>query len=206
MCSPRCGLLVALLLVASSGPSSAQVPEEDAPAAKLPEGAYISLNPLSLGAFVPSTFTKEVLPYLHNLESGVSVAGGTYLPRTQLEGRLVLGSPSALIFCPQLHAGVRFFPLVIGGRTFPLGVGLFLRVWDTWYTHSGVHFLNLSPQPNIGYVVKMNRFFLDFRFGWVPIVLTGSTLDHSRPALSFTGTIPELSVNIGYGLEGKGTP
>jgi hypothetical protein len=166
---------------------------------KLPAGAYISLNPVSLPAFIPSTFTKEVLPFAHNLESGISFAGGYYFSRLQLEGRLVLGSPSALIFCPQIHTGLRYFPLSKkNGEILPLGFGLFIRAFDTYYTHSGIHFMNFSPQPQIGYVIRVNHFFYDFRIGWDVLVCTFSNLKYSSPRIAFSHFPPAVSINIGY--------
>lgn len=166
---------------------------------KLPTGAYISLNPISLTAFIPSTFTKEVLPFAHNLESGISFAGGYYFNRLQLEGRLVLGSPSALIYSPQIHTGFRYFPISKkDGKILPLGFGLFIRVFDTYYTHSGIHFMNFSPQPQVGYVIRVNHFFYDFRIGWDVLVFTTSNLEYSSPKIAFSHFPPALSLNIGY--------
>jgi hypothetical protein len=166
--------------------------------ASLPQGAYLSINPLSLLAFVPSTLTKEILPYAHGLESGLSLAGGYYFSRIQLEGRVVAGSPSALIFCPQLHAGVRWFPFMKDGDTLPVGLGVFVRGWDTYYTHSGIHFFNTAPQLQLAYVHNRNRLFFDFRIGWDFAVLTWSNLKHSTPDLAFSGFPPAASINIGY--------
>jgi hypothetical protein len=164
----------------------------------LPQGAYLSINPLSLLAFVPSVPTKEILPYAHGLESGLSLAGGYYFRRIQLEGRVVAGSPAALIFCPQLHAGVRWFPFVREDRSLPVGVGVFIRGWDSYYTHSGIHFFNTAPQLQLAYVYKRNRLFFDFRIGWDLAVLTWSNLEHSTADLNYSGVPPAVSINIGY--------
>jgi hypothetical protein len=165
----------------------------------LPAGAYISVNPISLTSFIPSTVTKEILPFTHGLESGVSLAGGYYFDRLQLEGRLVMGSPSALIFCPQIHAGFRYFPISKkDGEHFPLGFGLFIRAFDTYYTHSGIHFLNFSPQPQIGYVIKTHKFFYDLRIGWDLLVFTSSNLEYSSSKIAYSRFPPTFSFNIGY--------
>jgi len=133
---------------------------------KLPAGTYISINPISLSAFIPTVATKEVFPYIHNLESGLSLASGYYYNRSQLEGRIVAGSPSALIFCPQIQLGYRYFPLKSKNEEIlPLGFGLSIRAFDAYYTHSGIHFFNLSPQPQLEYVVRSHHFFFDFRLG-----------------------------------------
>jgi hypothetical protein len=166
---------------------------------KLPQGTYISINPLSLSAFIPSVPTKEILPYIYNLESGLSVASGYYFEQLHLEGRVVLGSPSALIFCPQLHAGMRYFPFKNKGKiVMPIGFGFFIRSWDTYYTHSHLHYINLAPHPNINYLVKVHKFFFDFRIGWDFAVATWSNLNHSSPKADFTGFPPTGSINIGY--------
>jgi hypothetical protein len=166
---------------------------------KLPAGAYVSINPISLSGLIPSTLTKEVLPYAHNLESGISLAGGYYFSHIQLEGRLVAGSPAALIFCPQIHTGLRYFPLRNKERErIPLGFGLFIRTFDTYYTHSGVHFLNFSIQPQFGYIIQARKFFFDLRIGWDLLVFTSSNLEYSSPKLAFSRFPPACSLNIGY--------
>jgi hypothetical protein len=178
---------------------SSQAPSETEKYAKLPQGTYISINPLSLSAFIPSVPTKEILPYIYNLESGLSVASGYYFKQLHLEGRLVLGSPSALIFCPQLHAGIRYFPFLNKDKNvIPFGFGFFLRSWDTYYTHSHQHFINLAPHPNINYLIKFNKFFFDFRVGWDFMVATWSNLNHSSAKIDYTGFPPTGSINIGY--------
>ena len=166
---------------------------------KLPQGYYISINPIALAAFIPSEVTKDFgLPFLHNLESGVSLAGGYYFSQLQLEGRVVLGSPSSLIFCPQLHAGIRAFPFRNKeNNVIPLGFGFFIRSWDTYYTHSELQYLNVSPQLNVGYLIKRKKFFYDFRIGLQFAVATWSNLEYSTPMADFIG-IPSASINIGY--------
>ncbi|MFN8208460.1 MAG: hypothetical protein U0T82_13780 [Bacteroidales bacterium] len=176
-----------------------QTPTETDKNGKLPQGSYISINPFSLSAFIPSVLTKEYLPYIYNLESGVSLASGNYFKQLHLEGRVVLGSPSALIFCPQLHAGIRYFPFTNKEKVvIPLGFGIFIRSWDTYYTHSKIHFYNLAPHPNISYLVKVNKFFIDFRIGWDFAVATWSNLEHSSPKADFTKFPPIGSINIVY--------
>jgi hypothetical protein len=186
-----------LLICGLASPALLSQPEDPSPT--LPSGAYLSMNPLALSAFIPSTFTREVLPYASNLESGLSLAGGYFFEGSQLEGRVVLGSPSALIFNPQLHAGFRYFPFTgSGNRVIPLGIGLFLRGWDTYYTHSGIHFFNLSPHLNIGYVLRMQKIFLDLRIGWDAAILTWSNLEYSSPRATFSAFPPTFSMNIGF--------
>ena len=162
-------------------------------------GPYISINPISLTAFIPSVVTNEYVPYAHNLESGVSLASGYFFNRIQLEGRVVIGSPSALIFCPQLHTGFFCFPFLNKERErIPFGIGFFVRSWDTYYTHSKIHFFNLSPHPGISYVVRKGDLFLDFRAGWDFAVFTWSSLEHSDPTFAFTNFPPTFSLNAGY--------
>ncbi len=166
---------------------------------KLPQGTYISINPLSLTAFIPSVPTKEILPYVYNLESGLSVASGYYFKQLHLEGRLVLGSPSALIFCPQLLAGIRYFPFKNKDKdVIPFGFGFFIRSWDTYYTHSHLHYFNLAPHPTINYLLKFNKLFLDFSVGWDFMVVTWSNLNYSSVKTDMTGFPPTGSINIGY--------
>lgn len=166
----------------------------------LPHGYYISINPLSLFAFIPSVGTKEyLLPYLYNLESGLSIAGGHYFNQLQLEGRVVLGSPSTLIFSPQLHAGICYFPFTKKDNTvIPFGFGFFIRLWDLYYKHSELHFINVAPHLNLSYLIKRDKFFYDFRVGWDFAVATWSNLEHSSPKADFTGFPPTFSINIGY--------
>ncbi len=168
--------------------------------AKLPQGYYISINPLSLFAFVPSVATKEyLLPYLYNLESGLSIAGGYYFNQLQLEGRVVLGSPSTLIYSPQLHAGIRYFPFTNWeSKLSTFGFGFFIRSWDLYYKHSKLHFINVAPHLNISYLIKRNKFFYDFRIGWDFAVATWSNLEYSSFKADFTRFPPTFSINIGY--------
>jgi hypothetical protein len=126
------------------------------------------------------------------------MAFGYFFDRWQVEGRLVLGSPAALVFCPQLHLGARYFPFIGADTTFLRGTGFgaFLRIWDFYYTHSNIHFFNVSLQPSFGYVWYGNPVFLDLRTGWDFAVFTWSNLEHSRSKLAWTGFPPGLSLNL----------
>jgi hypothetical protein len=192
-------LAIISLAVCLQASLSGQAAADHEMTVKTLRGPYISINPISLTAFIPSVVTNEYLPYAQNLESGVSLASGYFFNRFQLEGRVVIGTPSALIFCPQLHAGFFYFPFLNRERkVIPIGIGFFVRSWDTYYTHSNIHFLNLSPHPGINYVVRKGDLFFDFRAGWDFAVFTWSNLEHSNPTFAFTRFPPTFSLNIGY--------
>jgi hypothetical protein len=190
----RTVLTVLLLLAATAAPKLPALEE-----GILPQGLYVGINLLSPLSFVDSTFTKEVLPYAHGLESGFSVSIGYYIDQWQVEGRLVLGSPSDLVFCPQLHLGGRYFPFAEMDCGFlqSTAFGAFFRLWDFYYLHSKLHFFNISFQPSFGYVVYGDPYFLDVRTNWDCALLTWSSLANSQPRLAVSGFPPVMSFNLG---------
>ena len=166
---------------------------------------YVGMNPLAPFTCIRNEATSQYLPFLSNLETGISFfVGKIWNNNYNVETRLSFGSPKSSYNLLQIHSGFNY--LFSSKKSLYPYAGVFAKLYSLHEMDTKIDYVSAVGYICIGNRFKWRGYFLDLRLNQNIYAVRWSNLPGTKATSGFhpsiykwkSSYIPYAGINIGY--------